>query len=542
MQLRHWKAMSSNQTAQQVLWMDPVQTMTAQEHAKLLQAGLVVQSVHSLIELKKAMTEQPTWPLVVLHDKTHGLIDGIQNFFPNAFKTRPLICRVNRSHLELAVDAMRKGAAHVLASDDWSIEAWQVVVHTLKTLQTFGDDSQVNLSDIAAPLRSKTVSMASKALSNLSSSHSTPSAPRSVVYVDPVSQHLLALAQRVAQANVTALIEGPTGAGKEILARVLHESSKRAKGPFVGLNCAALPEQLIDDMLFGHEKGAFTGAHKDARGLFEQANGGTIFLDEIGEMPMHLQAKLLRVLQERQLTRLGAEHSVAVDVRVIAATNKDLRQAIAAREFREDLYFRISTFKLRVPALRHRPGDILPLVSQLLSRHAKDVQFTVSAAAQAQLLAYSWPGNVRELENVVQRAVVLCPDGHIDIMHLMFDDAPLTSEHLNLDAASYDSSDTAASLTVVPSTNETPTASPFAQMDNLTPTSVFNHVPSKASVSGASNLQDAVKSSEHQMILAAIQTTDSRMEAAAKLGISPRTLRYKLAKLKAESGNVATTA
>jgi two-component system, response regulator FlrC len=542
MQLRHWKAMSSNQTAQQVLWMDPVQTMTAQEHAKLLQAGLVVQSVHSLIELKKAMTEQPTWPLVVLHDKTHGLIDGIQNFFPNAFKTRPLICRVNRSHLELAVDAMRKGAAHVLASDDWSIEAWQVVVHTLKTLQTFGDDSQVNLSDIAAPLRSKTVSMASKALSNLSSSHSTPSAPRSVVYVDPVSQHLLALAQRVAQANVTALIEGPTGAGKEILARVLHESSKRAKGPFVGLNCAALPEQLIDDMLFGHEKGAFTGAHKDARGLFEQANGGTIFLDEIGEMPMHLQAKLLRVLQERQLTRLGAEHAVAVDVRVIAATNKDLRQAIAAREFREDLYFRISTFKLRVPALRHRPGDILPLVSQLLSRHAKDVQFTVSAAAQAQLLAYSWPGNVRELENVVQRAVVLCPDGHIDIMHLMFDDAPLTSEHLNLDAASYDSSDTAASLTVVPSTNETPTASPFAQMDNLTPTSVFNHVPSKASVSGASNLQDAVKSSEHQMILAAIQTTDSRMEAAAKLGISPRTLRYKLAKLKAESGNVATTA
>jgi two-component system response regulator FlrC len=542
MQLRHWKAMSSNQTAQQVLWMDPVQTMTAQEHAKLLQAGLVVQSVHSLIELKKAMTEQPTWPLVVLHDKTHGLIDGIQNFFPNAFKTRPLICRVNRSHLELAVDAMRKGAAHVLASDDWSIEAWQVVVHTLKTLQTFGDDSQVNLSDIAAPLRSKTVSMASKALSNLSSSHSTPSAPRSVVYVDPVSQHLLALAQRVAQANVTALIEGPTGAGKEILARVLHESSKRAKGPFVGLNCAALPEQLIDDMLFGHEKGAFTGAHKDARGLFEQANGGTIFLDEIGEMPMHLQAKLLRVLQERQLTRLGAEHAVAVDVRVIAATNKDLRQAIAAREFREDLYFRISTFKLRVPALRHRPGDILPLVSQLLSRHAKDVQFTVSAAAQAQLLAYSWPGNVRELENVVQRAVVLCPDGHIDIMHLMFDDAPLTSEHLNLDAASYDSSDTAASLTVAPSTKETPTASPFAQMDNLTPTSVFNHVPSKASVSGASNLQDAVKSSEHQMILAAIQTTDSRMEAAAKLGISPRTLRYKLAKLKAESGNVATTA
>jgi two-component system response regulator FlrC len=156
----------------------------------------------------------------------------------------------------------------------------------------------------------------------------------------------------VAKAQVTALIEGPTGAGKEVLARVLHESSARARGPFVGLNCAALPEQLIDDMLFGHEKGAFTGAHKEFKGLFEQAQGGTLFLDEIGEMPMHLQAKLLRVLQERQLTRLGAERCVTVDVRVVAATNKDLRQAIVAREFREDLYFRISTFKLRVPPLQ----------------------------------------------------------------------------------------------------------------------------------------------------------------------------------------------
>ena len=160
--------MSSNQTAQQVLWMDPVQSITAQEHAKLLQAGLVVQSVHTLIELKTAMTEQPTWPLIVLHDKTHGLIEGIHNFFPNAFKSRPLICRVNRSQLDLAVDAMRKGAAHVLASDDWSPEAWQVVASTLKTLQTVGDDSQINLSDVAAPLRSKTVSLASKALSNMS--------------------------------------------------------------------------------------------------------------------------------------------------------------------------------------------------------------------------------------------------------------------------------------------------------------------------------------------------------------------------------------
>ena len=382
--------------------------------------------------------------------------------------------------------------------------------------------------------------MASIALSNLSGPTSTLVEPRSVVYVDPLSQHLLALAQRVAQANVTALIEGPTGAGKEILARVLHESSKRARGPFVGLNCAALPEHLIDDMLFGHEKGAFTGAHKDSKGLFEQANGGTLFLDEIGEMPLHLQSKLLRVLQERLLTRLGSEREVAVDVRIIAATNKDLRQAITAREFREDLYFRISTFKLRVPPLRERPGDILPLVSQLLVRHAKDTQFTLSLAAQKQLLTYPWPGNVRELENVVQRALVLCPDGQIDTMHLMFDDGTENSLLSNLSAQS----PIQTNLFVQEFQNTetfTHTSTAFVKAENnvgLTE-SITNYLPPN---NPAVNLQEAVKSSEHQMILAAIQTTDSRMEAAAKLGISPRTLRYKLAKLKAENSNMALAA
>jgi two-component system response regulator FlrC len=520
--------MSSNQTAQQILWMDPVQSISAQEHAKLLQAGLMVQSVLTLIELKTAMTEQPSWPLIVLHDKTHGLIEGIYNFFPNAFKTRPLICRVNRSQLEMAVDAMRKGAAHVLASDDWSPEAWQVVASTLKTLQTVGDDSQINLSDVAAPLRSKTVSLASKALSNMSANAYTKAAPRSVVYVDPVSQHLLALAQRVAQANVTALIEGPTGAGKEILARVLHESSKRARGPFVGLNCAALPEQLIDDMLFGHEKGAFTGAQKEFKGLFEQAQGGTLFLDEIGEMPLHLQAKLLRVLQERLLTRLGSERQVAIDVRIIAATNKDLRVAISDREFREDLYFRISTFKLRVPPLRERKGDILPLVASLLLRHAPNAQeFTLSDDAQAQLLAYPWPGNVRELENVVQRAVVLCADQHIESHHLMFDDTTDMQMHLSNELVAAP----VASATPVSSFNMPTQALPFPDTSATEENSFI-----------ASNLQEAVKTSEHHMILTAIQPTESRMEAAAKLGISPRTLRYKLAKLKADNSTMALAA
>jgi two-component system response regulator FlrC len=303
----------------------------------------------------------------------------------------------------------------------------------------------------------------------------------------------------------------------------------------VGLNCAALPEQLIDDMLFGHEKGAFTGAHKDFKGLFEQAQGGTLFLDEIGEMPMHLQAKLLRVLQERQLTRLGAERPVAVDVRVVAATNKDLRQAIGTREFREDLYFRISTFKLRVPALRDRPGDILPLVAQLLVRHAKDSVFTVSAEAQALLLSYPWPGNVRELENVVQRAVVLCPDAQIDSMHLMFDDSHDAPASACAPVSAYASAPHRA--TAQPAQHSPPLERADAPYELHGPLcedeyKALFHAHMSSAGSSVGHLQTAVKSNEHQLIMAAIQNTESRIEAARQLGISPRTLRYKLAKLK----------
>jgi two-component system response regulator FlrC len=298
-----------------------------------------------------------------------------------------------------------------------------------------------------------------------------------------------------------------------------------------------LPEQLIDDMLFGHEKGAFTGAQKEFKGLFEQAQGGTLFLDEIGEMPMHLQAKLLRVLQERLLTRLGSERQVAIDVRIIAATNKDLRVAISDREFREDLYFRISTFKLRVPPLRERKGDILPLVASLLLRHAPNAQdFTLSDEAQAQLLAYPWPGNVRELENVVQRAVVLCSDQHIETHHLMFDDAADMNLHLSQEFIAGSAGPETFNKSVT-------SMLPVSQLGM--PNEALRFPDTSATEDNtviASNLQEAVKTSEHQMILAAIQTTESRMEAAAKLGISPRTLRYKLAKLKADNSNLAWAA
>jgi two-component system response regulator FlrC len=392
--------------------------------------------------------------------------------------------------MEVAVDAMRLGALHVLPCDEWDSASWRVAVDGL----------------FSAEVKSK-----------------------SYVFVDPVSQHLLALAQRVAQTEVAALLVGPTGAGKEVLARVLHESSLRAKGPFVAMNCAALPEHLIEDMLFGHEKGAFTGAVKEHHGMFEQAQGGTLFLDEVGEMPLNLQAKLLRILQERQIIRLGGDRTIDLDVRVVVATNKDLRAAIVAREFREDLYFRISTFKLRVPALRERPGDILPLVARLLARHAPtDRVLSVNAQAQAALQAYSWPGNVRELENVVLRALVMCSDNMITLEHLMFDEAPTPAPRLAVGAAPGQTPAAAAAM---------PERLFAAPLPEPAPAGAFWPAASPAgpNTEDGASLQEAVKSNEHQLIMAAIQTTFSRMEAAHKLGISPRTLRYKLAKLKVNS-------
>ncbi|MFY8105045.1 MAG: sigma-54 interaction domain-containing protein [Ramlibacter sp.] len=366
--------------------------------------------------------------------------------------------------------------------------------------------------------------------------------PRRAVFVDPASQHLLALAQRVAAADVTTLLVGPTGAGKEVMARVLHESSARRAGPFVAINCAVLPEQLIESQLFGHEKGAFTGALRAHKGLFEQAEGGTLFLDEIGEMPFHLQAKLLRVLQERQVTRLGSETPVAVNVRLVAATNRDLRQAIAAREFREDLYYRIATFRLRLLPLAQRPGDILPLAMQFVSQHrCPGEHWQITPQAQEMLLQYAWPGNVRELENVMRRAVVISPDGVIGPQQLMFDDW--------LDAGEAAAAPAPAAAMQAPSLlAQSAPAYPQAAYSHATglpqaqpthATNATNAAAVDAGVSPASSalpadLQSAVRHNEHRIILATLAATSSRNEAAQRLGISPRTLRYKLAQLRAQ--------
>lgn len=519
--------MSTNADLPIVLWLDPLEVLGAHEQAVLERTGVCAMRIQTLEELEKALVVQPVpHALVVRHDPLMDLQASAHEVFKRTGQKIPVICRVDKHQLGLAVAAMRQGAAFALADDDLTDGSWQSALEATRA-QIKGDAVQAMARMVGRP-RSRVLMPTPQ-----------PQGQRKLVYVDPISRHLLALTQKVALADVTALIEGPTGAGKEILARVLHESSVRAKGPFVGLNCAALPEQLIDDMLFGHERGAFTGAHKDMRGLFEQAHGGTLFLDEIGEMPMHLQAKLLRVLQERQITRLGSEQLVQVDVRVIAATNKDLRAAMQAREFREDLYFRISTFKLNVPPLRQRPGDVLPLVASMLIRHGGEQRhFTISEQAQKLLLAYAWPGNVRELDNVVQRAVVLCQNDCIEPQHLMFDDMSAlqgadglheSSEQANLEGSAQHGVHAHPSTAYPTHPAELDTHS---VSDPQEPVHGFSHVADQIRSLPADSLHAAVKSNELQLIMAAIQSTDSRIEAARKLGISPRTLRYKLAKLK----------
>jgi transcriptional regulator with PAS, ATPase and Fis domain len=234
-------------------------------------------------------------------------------------------------------------------------------------------------------------------------------------------QEVLELAARVAPLDTTVLVYGESGTGKEFVVRLVHDQSPRAAGPFVSINCAALTETLLESELFGHVRGAFTGAVRDKAGLFEVAGNGTIFLDEIGEIAPTVQAKLLRALQEREIRRVGAERSIKVNARVVAATNRDLRGAVDAGTFREDLYFRLGAFIITVPPLRDRREDIPPLVHSFLvraaSRMKKDVS-SVSAEAMTALMNYRWPGNVRELEHAVERAVILANNPNIRVRDL----------------------------------------------------------------------------------------------------------------------------
>jgi len=305
------------------------------------------------------------------------------------------------------------------------------------------------------------------------------------VVADPRSRELYEMALRVARSDVTVLITGESGTGKEVFARLLHRESSRAQGPFVAINCAAIPDNMLEAMLFGHEKGAFTGAVQSHAGKFEQAQGGTLLLDEISEMSLALQAKLLRVLQEREVERIGGSRSIALDVRVVATSNRNLRDEVAAGRFRQDLYYRLNVMPLRLPALKERPGDILPLAERMLARRAGAVM-EIDAEARARLLAHSWPGNVRELDNVIQRAGVLASGCSLRAQDLVFE-----CEDAGTVAG------TAASAT--------------------------------PAVAG---LESGLRERERLLILDAIDREGSRKAAAASLGISPRTLRHKLQQMR----------
>lgn len=320
----------------------------------------------------------------------------------------------------------------------------------------------------------------------------------------PASKALLALATRVAQSDASVMILGPSGSGKEVLARYLHQQSARATAPFVAINCAAIPDNMLESTLFGYEKGAFTGAIAACPGKFEQAQGGTLLLDEISEMPLNLQAKLLRVLQEREVERLGGRKTIKLDVRILATSNRDLRQAVANGIFREDLYYRLNVFPLRWPTLAERAADIVPLAQHLLQRHCTAEQrclVTLSQAAAERLTAYTWPGNVRELDNVIQRALILQTGSEIGVDDILLEQ------------------DVADSLAQIGKDNE--------RSANLT---------EDAAATDITDFKAEIHEQEHKLILATMQACAyKRKDVAQKLGISDRTLRYKLARMR-ESG------
>ncbi len=317
-----------------------------------------------------------------------------------------------------------------------------------------------------------------------------------LVAEDPRTRQIAALAERVARTDATVMITGESGSGKEVIARYIHEQSERADGPFVAINCAAIPENMLEAVLFGYEKGAFTGAYQARPGKFEQANGGTLLLDEISEMDLGLQAKLLRVLQEREVERLGGKSTIPLDVRVLATSNRVMREEVSAGRFREDLFYRLNVFPLHLLPLRERKADILPIAQRLLERHAPVGQAvpTLCPSAEHSLLAHNWPGNVRELDNVLQRAVILMSGDCIEAADLHFETEAMASELPSLERIRVQD-----------------VGQPTAEKDSL---------------------EGDLRSREHQLILDALESEGSRKAAAERLGISPRTLRYKLARMR----------
>ncbi len=320
------------------------------------------------------------------------------------------------------------------------------------------------------------------------------------VAVDPETQRTFQLAKKVAKTDSTVLIMGESGTGKEVLARYIHKHSNRSDQPFVAINCAAIPENMLEATLFGHEKGAFTGAHQSNPGKFELANGGTLLLDEISEMDVGLQAKLLRVLQEQEVERIGGKKPIKLNVRVLATTNRNLRESVEQGHFREDLYYRLNVFPLKWKPLRERKEDIIPIAERMIAAKQEPgaPRIELSGEACRRLLNHSWPGNIRELDNVVQRAIILCTG---DVIR--GDDIFIPEEEFDMQQ------------TAVPLEED----------------------------SSASLLGEDLKRREYELIIETLKAEGgSKKNTAEKLGISPRTLRYKLAQMRERGIDIESVA
>ncbi|MEE8433436.1 MAG: sigma-54 dependent transcriptional regulator, partial [bacterium] len=423
----------------------------------------------------------------------------------------PVLMVTAYATIETAIEAMKHGA-------------FEYIQKPFKSdVFTFKVDRALNQSREKKP--AARAATAKKAPADQGKTNTGGSENKELITADQDMLQLLGVAENVAQSKATILVQSESGTGKELLARFIHERSDRAEGPFVAVNCAALPDTLLESELFGHRKGAFTGAIQDHKGRFEQASGGTILLDEISEMALSLQAKLLRVLQEYEVDRIGGKEPIPVDVRVIATTNRDLFAFIEEGKFREDLYYRLNVIPLVLPPLRERKGDIPLLADHFVRMHAeKNGRGTATILPEAMevLCHYNWRGNVRELENVMERALLLCGGKEIEPAHLMMTQGALSPHAFG-------------------------TASPKNAAKNAAKSSAKTKKAFKATENGAENGAEKVtvgaangnglgiivgmsmKEAEKKLIFETLrQTSGNRTQAAKVLSISIRTLRNKL--------------
>ncbi len=400
-----------------------------------------------------------------------ALLRSIKQHWPNL----PVLLMTAYANIEDAVGAMKEGAIDYMA-------------------KPFAPEVLLNMVSRYAPVKSDVEGDA--------------------VVADEKSLKLLTLADKVAKTDANVMVLGPSGSGKEVMSRYIHNASPRRNGPFVAINCAAIPDNMLEATLFGYEKGAFTGAVQACPGKFEQAQGGTILLDEISEMDLSLQAKLLRVLQEREVERLGSRKSIKLDVRVLATSNRDLKQYVVENNFREDLYYRLNVFPISWPPLCQRQADIEPLANHLVERHCKKLGLpvpNVSSAALRKLVSYPWPGNVRELDNVIQRALILSEQSDIH------------TDHILLEGVDWED---ANSLQTVVESGDVIAPSIKALAES-------NGEATEALSTSSDGLGSELREQEYAIILDTLtECNGRRKEMAEKLGISPRTLRYKLAKMR----------